>query len=131
MGMASPRGPGSRTRPYHSERRSRQARETRARVLRAATDRFLEVGYAATTIRAVASASGVSVPTVELLFRTKAQLLKDAIDVAIAGDGAPIPMLEREWAASAQQAADAVTFIAIFAHALKDAATRSAGLIAA
>jgi AcrR family transcriptional regulator len=100
-------------------------------VLRAATDRFLDVGYAATTIRAVASASGVSVPTVELLFRTKPQLLKEAIDVAIAGDDAPTPMLEREWAASAQEAADPTTFLAIFAHALKDAAKRSAGLIAA
>ena len=47
---------------------------------------FVAGGYAGATIRAIAAEAGVSVPTVELLFATKARLLKAAIDVAIAGD---------------------------------------------
>jgi hypothetical protein len=40
--------------------------------------------------------SGVSVKTVEALYRTKAELLKATVDYAIAGDVEPIPMLARE-----------------------------------
>jgi len=120
-----------RNRTYRSGRRAEQARRTRARILTAATERFLAVGYAATTMRSVATAAEVSVPTIELIFRTKAQLLKEAIDVAIAGDDAPIPMLERDWASAAGRAPDAGTFLATFARALREAAVRSAGLIVA
>jgi AcrR family transcriptional regulator len=129
--MGSPGLSAPPTRRYRSERRAAQARQTKARVLAAATERFLHVGYAATTIRSVASAAGVSVPTIELLFRTKSQLLKEAIDVAIAGDDLPTPMLDRDWASAAQAARDAAVFLATFAHALRGAAVRSAGLIVA
>jgi AcrR family transcriptional regulator len=37
-------------------------------------------------MRAIATEAQVSLPTVELLFGTKTQLLRAAIDVAIAGD---------------------------------------------
>ena len=37
-------------------------------------------------MRAIASAAGVSVATVELLFATKAAVLKAAIDVGLADD---------------------------------------------
>ena len=40
-------------------------------------------------------------PTVESLFGTKARVLKAAIDVAIAGDDEPVPVLDRSWAAAA------------------------------
>src|SRR5438067_1937348 len=129
--MESADRPGSRPRRYRSDLRAEQARRTRARILGAATERFLAVGYAATTIRSVASAAEVSVPTVELQFGTKVQLLKEAIDIAIAGDDAPIPMLERDWASAAEHTSDASALLAGFARALRDAAVRSAGLIVA
>lgn len=66
--------------------------------LEAATTLLLARGYAATSIRAIAEAATVSVPTVELAFASKPRLLKAAIDVAIAGDDQPVPMLERDWA---------------------------------
>jgi len=80
-------------------------------------------------MRSIAEAAGVSVPAVELIFGTKPKLLKAAIDVAIAGDDAPVPMFEREWAAAAAEAEDAASYLAIFARALREAAIRSAGLI--
>src|SRR6202012_860568 len=63
---------------------------------------FLAAGYAGTTMKAVAAAAGVSVPTVEAAFGTKARLLKAAIDVATAGDDAPVAMLDRAWAVRAE-----------------------------
>jgi len=119
------------TRMYRSTRRAEQARRTRARILAAATEEFVARGYAATTMRSIAEAARVSVPTIELIFGTKPKLLKAAIDVAIAGDDEPVPMFEREWAAAAAGAEDAAAFLSIFAHALCEAAVRSGGLIVA
>src|SRR5258708_39885790 len=87
-----------------SSLRYAQARRTRQRVLDAATAVFLDRGYGAATIRAVADGAKVSVPTVEALFGTKARLLKAAIDVAIAGDDEPVAVPDRGRAAAARQA---------------------------
>jgi TetR/AcrR family transcriptional regulator, regulator of autoinduction and epiphytic fitness len=88
-------------------------------------------GYSATTMRAVASAAGVSVPTVELWFGTKPQLLRAAISFAIRGDADPIPMLDREWAERAHAAESVPDFLAIVGSVLANAAQRSAGLVVA
>ena len=102
---------GSRpTRRYRSPRREQQARRTRARIIAAAADRFLARGYAATTMRAVAADAGVALPTVELVFGTKARLLKAVIDTAIAGDDEPVPMLARSWATRAESLTGAAEF---------------------
>jgi AcrR family transcriptional regulator len=88
-------------------------------------------GYAATTMRAVAGAAGVSVPTVELVFGTKPQLLRAAISFAIRGDADPVPMLERDWALRAEAAGSVADFLAMVERVLTDAAQRSAGLVVA
>lgn len=119
------------TRAYRSSRREAQARLTRRRVLRAATAVFLERGFAGTTIRAVAGRAGVSVPTVESLFGTKARLLKAAIDVAIAGDDEPVAVLDRDWAETASGTATAGDFLGVVAGVLGPAQERSAGLVLA
>src|SRR5262249_1833882 len=106
-----------------------RARATGKGVLRAATSLFGERGYAGTTIRSVAGRAGVSVPTVEALFGTKGRLLKAAIDVAIAGDDEPVPMLARDWAAAATRAADPESFLSILAGVLAPAQSRSSGLV--
>lgn len=82
-------------RRYDSSRRLEQARRTRAAVVRAAHELFLERGFAATTISEVASVAGVSVPTVYKAFRNKSRLAKAVFDVAMAGDDETVPMLER------------------------------------
>ena len=93
LGAVGPATGSNGTRPGRSPRREQQARRTRARIIAAAAQRFLARGYAATTMRAVAADAGVALPTVELVFRTKARLLKAVIDTAIAGDDEPVPML--------------------------------------
>jgi TetR/AcrR family transcriptional regulator of autoinduction and epiphytic fitness len=118
-------------RTYHSPRREQQARRTRERILRAATTEFLAAGFAPTTMRAVAAAAGVSVPTVELAFGNKAQLLKAAIDVAIVGDDEPVPVLQRDWAARALATTTVEDFLAVVGEVLVQAAQRSAGLVVA
>ncbi|MBO0776497.1 MAG: TetR family transcriptional regulator [Actinobacteria bacterium] len=123
------RGGASHARPYRSARRQEQARRTRQRILGAATAEFSSRGYAATTMAAIAAAAGVSVPAVEQAFGTKANLLKEAIDVAIAGDGEPVPVLQRPAAATAAAALTAETFLAAASTAVADVAERAAGLV--
>ena len=129
--MSQPEGTARRQRPYRSTRRREQAQQTRARIVAAATGQFLAAGYAGTTVRAVAAAAGVSVPTVELTYGTKARLLKAAIDVATAGDDEPVPMLDRAWARRAEATRNAGPFAAEFAAALTASAERAAGLVLA
>jgi len=116
---------------YRSDRRTAQARRTRRRILDAAVLMFLERGYAGATMRAIAAAAGVAVPTVELGFGTKARLLKAAIDVAIAGDDEPVPVLERAWVDTARKARTAAEFLAVAAEVITAAQSRSAGLVLA
>jgi AcrR family transcriptional regulator len=118
-------------RGYVSGTRTEQAQETRKRVVEAATRLFVRRGYATTTMRAIATEAGVSVPTVELLFGTKAQLLHVVIDVAIAGDHEPVPVLSRTWAAEAQSAHGLAEFLSAVAQVLSEAQARSAGVMLA
>lgn len=118
-------------RAYRSDRREAQARETRRRVLAGATTTFLRRGYAGASMRTIASAADVSVATVELVFGTKAAVLKAAIDVAIAGDDEQVPVLDREWVARAEQLADVDAFFALAAAVITPAQQRSAGLVLA
>jgi AcrR family transcriptional regulator len=122
------RGP---RRSYVSATRTERAGQTRARIIEAATRLFVQQGYAATTIRGIAAGAGVSVPTVELLFGTKAQLLHVAIDVAIAGDDEPVPVLSRSWALEAESAEDLQDFLSAVAHVIGEAQKRSAGVMLA
>lgn len=118
-------------RAYRSSRREAQALHTRRRVLDAARSAFLDRGYAGATIRVIAAGAGVSVPTVEAVFGTKARLLKAVIDVAIAGDDAPVAVLDRSWADAAIEADTADEFLAIVAGVIGPAQVRSAGLVLA
>jgi TetR/AcrR family transcriptional regulator, regulator of autoinduction and epiphytic fitness len=122
---------GTTARGYRSPGRETQARQTRARIIAAAARQFLAHGYSGTTMRAVARDAGVALPTVELAFRTKARLLKAAIDIATAGDDEQVPMLSRPWAAQAEAAGQAPGFLAVFARVLTESAERAAGLVAA
>jgi AcrR family transcriptional regulator len=73
------------SRRYESKTRDEAARQTRRAVLAAAGQLFVAQGYEATTIDQIADRAGVSRPTV-FAVGSKAQLLKLARDIAIAGD---------------------------------------------
>ena len=81
-------------RVYSSTLRENQARETRRLVVTAAAALFETDGYGATTIDAVAAAAGVSRKTV-FSVGGKLELLKLALDWAIAGDDEPVAMADR------------------------------------
>lgn len=78
-------------------RRKDQARATRRRIIDAALTRFVDEGYAATTLESIASDAGVSVQTVYFHFGSKRNVLKEGVDVLAVGDDLPIPLLERPW----------------------------------
>src|ERR1700745_3720336 len=92
--MAADQATGPR-RAYRSPRGGQQAAETRSMVAAAAARLFGERGWAATGMREVARAAGVSVETVYASFRSKGDLLMAALDVAVVGDTAPVPVDQR------------------------------------
>lgn len=112
-------------RPYDSSRRQAQARQTRAALLEAARARFLERGYAATTVGEIAAAVGVSVETVYKAFGNKAGLLKAMFDVAIVGDDEPIPLQQREMVARIQAEPDGRKKLEIYGAAYAERAQRA------
>lgn len=83
---------------YRSPRRDAQAKATRLAVIEAAARLFVERGYAATSIDAVAEAAEVARATVFTSVGGKAALLKAAYDVAVVGDDEPIALPDRSWA---------------------------------
>lgn len=82
-------------RDYRSDLRAAQALETRRGIVAAAAKLFVADGYGATTIEAVAEAAGVSRKTVFTAVGGKVELLKLALDWAIAGDDEPIAVADR------------------------------------
>lgn len=92
MKTAADAGPTSR--PYRSALREEQARRTRAAVLDAAARCFVEAGWAATTMKDVARAAGVSVETVYAQ-GSKSALLLAVVDRTLTGDDEPVPVRDR------------------------------------
>jgi AcrR family transcriptional regulator len=86
---------GAVKREYRSELRATQAQETRRSIVAAATRLFVEDGYGATTIDAVADAAGVSRKTVFTAVGGKLDLLKLALDWAVAGDDEAVALSDR------------------------------------
>src|SRR5262249_25306374 len=89
--------PAKSTRQYHSPRRREQAAETRSDILRAAQRLFVDHGYPATSVAAVADAAKVSSKTVYLAFGTKAALLQGLWQNVLGGQDDGLPVTEREW----------------------------------
>ena len=78
-------------------RRRRRAQATRTRVLDAAGALFVERGYVATTIDAIATLADVAPETVYASFGNKRTLLTAVVDVSIAGEPGAPPILEQGW----------------------------------
>jgi AcrR family transcriptional regulator len=81
-------------RRYDSTGRQAQARRNRQAILDAAQRQFLEGGYAATTIAAVAAEAGVSVETVYKAFGGKPGLVRAIYDRGLEGPE-PVPAYRR------------------------------------
>ena len=79
-------------RPYNTTNRQRQAAETRRRIFEAAQELFTRDGYVTTTIAAVAEHAGVAVQTVYASTKSKRDILKGIIDLAISGEDEEAPV---------------------------------------
>src|SRR5450432_1196323 len=84
-------------RAYNSPRRQQQAAATRQTILEAAERLFLQEGYPATTMDAIAAEAGVSLKTAYLPFSTKSGLLRTLWDLRLKGDDADPPVADHDW----------------------------------
>ena len=133
-------------RRYDASGRRAQARRTREAILDAAQRRFLEGGYAATTIAAIAGEAEVSVETIYKAFGGKPGLVRAIYDRGLAGRE-PVPafqraddMREREtdprtimrnWAALTSEVSAVVSPIARLVRAAADSDPDMAALLKA
>jgi AcrR family transcriptional regulator len=78
-------------------KKGEKSRQTRRRILQAASELFVAQGYGATTLQGIAERAGVAVQTIYFAFGNKPSLLKELVDVTIAGDDEPIPTMQRAW----------------------------------
>ena len=113
-------------REYRSPLREASARATRAAIIDAATRLFVEQGYAATSVEAIAIAAGVSRATVFTTFAGKAALLKAAYDVALVGDDEPIPLPDRPRSKAVQAEPDPARLLEGYAEILVEISGRLA-----
>jgi AcrR family transcriptional regulator len=117
---------GKRT--YRSGLREAQARQTRTLIVSAAAALFVELGFGATTIQAVADAAGVSRKTVFSSVGGKVELIKLAYDHAIGGDDEPISMRDRPQVQQLRATNDPATMLDRLAAVITDANARIAGI---
>jgi TetR/AcrR family transcriptional regulator, regulator of autoinduction and epiphytic fitness len=118
-------------RRYESVHRREQAVRTRRAILDAAAQLFVDPGYAATPLTAVASAAGVAVQTVYKVFGSKKGLLSALVDVTVAGDDDPLPLAERQFVADIAALPDARAKLARYARHLTEVHARQAQVLLA
>ena len=119
---------GAVKRSYSSTLRAAQARETRRSIVSAAARLFVADGFGTTTIDAIADAAGVSRKTVFTAVGGKVELLKLAIDWAVAGDDEPVPLVERPEFEKLFQERDAAALLRGWVHVQVMIDSRVAGL---
>src|SRR5258707_727390 len=106
-------------RSYEAPNRRAAAEQTRRHILEAARRLFLERGYVATSMAAIAAEAGVSHETVYATFGPKPVLFRYLIEIALSGTDAPVPALERASTHDMQAEADLSRRLAMFAHVIR------------
>ncbi len=114
-------------RAYESPLRKAQAATTRRAVIDAAATLFIDRGYVATSLDSIAEAAGVSRATVTSIGGKKA-LLKTAYDVALVGDGEPIPFPLRPASLAVRAEPDPIRFVVGYAGLVTDIDRRLAAV---
>ena len=111
-------------RAYSSPVRQEQAALTRQRILDAAGDLFVSLGYARTTIRQIAEVANVSPDTVYAVFGSKARVLTALIDQRLAPSPGVENVLDRPEARSVRDETDQCRQIQQFAGDMAAISTR-------
>ncbi|MFJ1768173.1 TetR/AcrR family transcriptional regulator [Amycolatopsis sp. NPDC088138] len=94
--------------------RAARTRATRRRIVDAAAELFVADGYTATTLEQIAKRAEVAVQTVYFHFGNKRTVLKEAVDLAVVGDDAPVGILGRPWLEEARAERDPRRVIALW-----------------
>jgi AcrR family transcriptional regulator len=131
--MGSPTNPVKRSpvkRSYDATRRAEAAARTRTSILGAARRLFLERGYAATSMAAIAEASGVALDTVYAAVGRKPAVVRLLVETAISGTSQAVPAEERDYVVAIRATDDAVEKIDLYAAAMREISARLAPLLA-
>ncbi len=118
----------ARKRIYDSSGRKHAATLTRQAILDAAHRLFLQKGYAATTMPAIAEAAGVALDTVYATVGKKPALFRLLIETAISGEDIAVPAEERDYVRAIRAERDAAEKLRIYAAALRRIQQRLAPL---
>src|SRR5436190_14618390 len=104
------------SRKYSSTVRDEQAARTRARILDAASELFLERGYARTTMQDIADLAGVARDTVHASFGSKARVLTALIDIRLVPDSSVASVTQTDDAQAVRDEVDQRRQIELFAR---------------
>lgn len=118
--------PEVKRRTYRSAKRSAGAEATRAAVLSAGRDLFVERGYVRTTIADVARRARVNVDTVYAAVGRKPELMRAVLESAISGVDRAVPAEERDYVRAIQAAPDGRRKLTVYADAIAAMAPRTA-----
>ena len=122
-------------RSYDATRRRQRAEQerqaTHRRVVDAARTLFLGRGYVATTMADIAREAGVALQSVYKAGHSKADLLHEVRDLAVAGDDRQVMLLDRPEYAAVRAEADPVRQVEMFASLIATAMERLAPVWAA
>lgn len=122
--------PRTNSRRYDASRRRVAAAETRRAIVAAARTLFLERGYAAATMPAIAAAAGVALDTVYAAVGPKPELFRLLIEVAISGEDEPVAATERDYVKEILAEPDPRRMIVRYARAVREIGARMAPLFA-
>jgi AcrR family transcriptional regulator len=113
-------------RSYDNSRRQAQTRATRADVITAARRLFVEQGYPATTIEAIAEDASTPLATVYRLLGSKRGILSAVLDVSFGGDDEPVAFRDRPAIQAALAEPDPGRLLDAFARITRELLDRSA-----
>jgi AcrR family transcriptional regulator len=121
---------GESRRPYDATRRRQRAEQerqaTHRRVVDAARTLFLARGYVATTMADIAREAGVALQSVYKAGHSKADLLHQVRDLAVAGDDQQVMLLDRPEYAAIRTETDPVRQVEMFASLIATTMVRLA-----
>jgi len=117
-----------RKRVYDSSLRKEAAKLTRQSIVDAARRVFVDKGFAAATMPAIAQAAGVSLDTVYATVGKKPALFLLLIEMAISGTDDAVPVEEREYVRAIRAEADAAGKLRLYVAALRSIQQRLAPL---
>jgi AcrR family transcriptional regulator len=115
-------------RAYDVSSRRKSAEGTRQSIIDAARGLFLDKGYAATTMPAIAQAAGIALDTVYATVGKKATLFRLLIEMAISGSDRAVPAEERDYVRAIREEADAARKLHLYAGAVSRIQSRLAPL---